>query len=55
MPGTVVPFGFTENSRGFCFHRMNLMFNVSVGDAFSADIGFEFIEFIVEFEIVNGG
>ncbi|CWM87099.1 Uncharacterised protein [Neisseria meningitidis] len=30
---------------------MNLMFNVSVGDA-RADIGFEFI---VEFEIVNGG
>ncbi|CWT11899.1 Uncharacterised protein [Neisseria meningitidis] len=45
---------FTENSRGFFSHRMNLMFNVSVGDA-RTDIGFEFIEFIVEFEIVNGG
>ncbi len=44
---------FTENSRGFFSHRMNLMFNVSVGDAHT-DIGFEFIEFIVEFEIVNG-
>ncbi len=44
----------SENNLGFCFHRMNLMFNVSVGDA-RTDIGFEFIEFIVEFEIVNGG
>ncbi len=45
------PLWFRGNSRGFCFHRMNLMFNVPVGDA-RTDIGFEFI---VEFEIVNGG
>ncbi len=45
---------FRGNNRGFGFHRMNLMFNVPVGDA-RTDIGFEFIEFIVEFEIVNGG
>ncbi len=42
---------FRGNNRVFAFHRMNLMSNVSVGDA-RTDIGFEFI---VEFEIVNGG
>ncbi len=39
------------NSNGFSLNRTNLMSDVSVGDA-CADIGFEFI---VEFEIVNGG
>ncbi|CKL62747.1 Uncharacterised protein [Neisseria meningitidis] len=46
----------TGDGNNICcfFGRIDAVSDVSVGDAHT-DIGFEFIEFIVEFEIVNGG
>ncbi len=44
-------FWVSGNNLSFLLNRTNLMSDVSVGDA-HADIGFEFV---VEFEIVNGG